>query len=78
MVRVRAHIETLTGYSGHADREQLLSFVESGMEEGKTIERIFVTMGEPRASLFLAQRIRDFLGIDAVVPQRGEQFTLEW
>lgn len=73
-VRIRAHIETLTGYSGHADREQLLDFVEAA---GEGVERVFVAMGEPRSSLFFAQRAHEFLGVDAIVPKKGETFELE-
>lgn len=73
-VRVRARVSTLTGYSGHADRDQLLDFVEHA---GAGLKRAFVTMGETRSSLFLAQRIRDFLGVDAVVPKKGESIDIE-
>ncbi|MBV9159428.1 MAG: MBL fold metallo-hydrolase [Candidatus Kaiserbacteria bacterium] len=74
-VRVHAEIRSLTGYSGHADREQLLSFVES---IGASLKSAYVVMGEPRAALFLAQRIKDFLGIDAIVPQRGDTAHIDW
>lgn len=68
-VRVRARIATIRGYSGHADREGLLDFVEAG---GKSIEEVFVTMGEEKASFFLTQRLRDYLGVNARVPELGE------
>ncbi len=74
-IRVYAERETLSGYSGHADREQLLTFVENA---GETLERVFVTMGEPRASLFLAQRLKDFLGVDAVVPDSSQSFEIDF
>ncbi len=74
-IRIHASRETLSGYSGHADREQLLTFVEN---TGEKAERVFVAMGEPRASGFLAQRIRDFLGVDAVVPEAGQIFEINW
>ena len=74
-IRIYAERATLSGYSGHADRDQLLSFVE---EIGENLERVFVTMGEPRSSLFLAQRVKDFLGIDAVVPESGECFEIDF
>lgn len=74
-VRVRAHVETLSGYSGHADRDQLIGFVEKA---GDSLDRVFVTMGEPKSELFLAQRIRDFLGVDAVVPENGQSFEIDW
>ncbi len=74
-IRIYAERETLSGYSGHADREQLLTFVENA---GESLERVFVTMGEPRSSMFLAQRLKDFLGVDAVVPEAGQTFEIDW
>ncbi len=74
-IKVNAQISSLTGYSGHADREQLLNFVENA---GDTLEKVFVTMGETKASLFLAQRIKDFLGIEALVPKKGESQSIDF
>ncbi len=68
-IRVQAHIASLTGYSGHADRDQLMQFVENA---GDSLEKVFVTMGETKASLFLGQRIKDFLGVETVVPKKAE------
>ena len=73
-VRVRARIETISGYSSHMDSDHLLEFAATG--EGVT-ERIYVVMGEPKAALFLAQRIRDYLGIEAQVPELGEIAEIE-
>lgn len=68
-IQIHAQISNLSGYSGHADRDQLLQFVE---QSGQSLEEVFVTMGETKASLFLGQRIKDFLGVEAVVPKRNE------
>lgn len=68
-VAVRAHVETISGYSSHKGRDDLVAFVETS---AGTLEKVFVTMGEPRASMFLAQRLRDYVGVNAVVPQAGE------
>lgn len=73
-IRVRAHIASLTGYSGHADRDQLLTFVEHA---GDSLEEVFVTMGETKASIFLAQRIKDFLGVTATVPKKAEHKQID-
>jgi len=73
-IKVQATIDVLTGYSGHADRDQLLSFVEN---TGEKLEKVFVAMGEPKSSLFLAQRVKEFLGVDAVVPEKDQAFTIE-
>ena len=73
-IPVHASIETLFGYSAHMDRDQLLSFAEAGEE---TLEKVFVVMGEPAASLYLSQRISGHLGMPAAVPQKGDSVSLE-
>jgi len=73
-VVVRAHIVTITGYSGHKDSDGLLEFVESMQD---ALKKVFVVMGEPKSAMFLAQKLRDNLGIDARVPEEKESVTLE-
>jgi metallo-beta-lactamase family protein len=72
-VDVKAHVVTILGYSGHKDGNGLFSFVEDMQD---TVKRIFVVMGEPKSAMFLVQRIRDNLGIDASAPQKGESVLL--
>ncbi|OGI58300.1 hypothetical protein A3C60_02205 [Candidatus Nomurabacteria bacterium RIFCSPHIGHO2_02_FULL_37_45] len=72
-VVVRAHIVTITGYSGHKDSDSLLSFVEDTQD---TIKKIFVVMGEPKSAMFLVQKIRDNLGLDAFAPEQGSSVLL--
>jgi metallo-beta-lactamase family protein len=74
-VQVKATIGMLTGYSGHKDRDGLLSFVE---QVGASLQKVFVVMGEPKSELFLSQRINDFLGVEAHVPAAGETAVIEW
>ncbi len=74
-VQVRASIGMLTGYSGHKDRDGLLAFVE---QAGDSLEKVFVVMGEPKAELFLSQRINDFIGCEAHVPAAGETVVIDW
>lgn len=91
-VKVRATIENITGYSSHKDSEHLLEFVEKvnerttsspalplakGKGEAHNLKRVFVIMGEPKSSLFLTQRIRDYLDIDAVYPEEGKEYELK-
>ncbi|OGI62672.1 hypothetical protein A2818_01010 [Candidatus Nomurabacteria bacterium RIFCSPHIGHO2_01_FULL_40_12] len=73
-VAVRAHIVTITGYSGHKDSDGLLSFVEDTQD---TVKKIFVVMGEMKSALFLVQKLRDNLGIQAYAPEAGESVVLE-
>ena len=72
-VRVKAKVENLTSWSAHADREGLLRFVEGCLPRAKTV---FVSIGEPAAQRFLAQRIHDFLGTKALVPSQGEVWEI--
>lgn len=74
-VRVRAHCDTVSGYSAHADRDALMAQVETSAE---SLEKVFVAMGEPKSALFFAQRVRDFLGIDATAPKNGDVHTIDW
>ena len=73
-IPVRANIAEISSFSAHKDSDDLLAFVS---ETADTAEEIFVTMGEPKSSTHLAQRIRDFLGVQAKVPKEGEQVTIE-
>lgn len=80
-VKVRATVLSIGGYSSHKDSENLVKFVEETAdfdEKGKTkLKKVFVIMGEPKASLFLSQRIHDYLSIDAVYPEEGREYYLE-
>ncbi|OGZ30781.1 MAG: hypothetical protein A2931_02360 [Candidatus Niyogibacteria bacterium RIFCSPLOWO2_01_FULL_45_48] len=73
-VPVRCRVETIQGYSAHPDRDALLAFVQNSAD---TLQKVFCVQGEPAASLFLVQRIRDYLGIDAIAPRYGDSFELK-
>ncbi len=71
-VVVRAHVVTISGYSGHKDSDGLLHFVE---DTSDTLKKVFVVMGEPKSSMFLVQKLRDNLGVDAYAPERGDSVS---
>jgi metallo-beta-lactamase family protein len=55
--------------------------LEQGRENKKQqnanhLKKVFVIMGEPKSSLFLAQRIREYLGIEAIYPEEGREYEL--
>lgn len=72
-IAARATVEVLGGWSAHADRDELLKFAEASLPKTKTI---FVAIGEPAAERFLAQRIHDYLGARAVVPELGQTWEI--
>tara|TARA_Y100000310_G_scaffold345866_1_gene471916 strand:+ start:10138 stop:11505 length:1368 start_codon:yes stop_codon:yes gene_type:complete len=73
-VPVKAHIEKISGYSAHRDSTGLIEFIDN---TSGTVTQVFVAMGEPKSSLHLVQRLRDYLGISAVAPEKGQSFDLE-
>jgi metallo-beta-lactamase family protein len=73
-VDVRARVEKIDGFSGHADSNALVDFVSESKE---TLKKVFVAMGEQRSQIFLAQRLRDELGIDAVATEVGKTYEIE-
>lgn len=73
-IDVRATIQTISGYSAHKDSEHLVEFVEHSAER---LQHVFVCMGETKSSLFLVQRIRDYLGVKATAPDVDESVVLD-
>ncbi len=71
---VRARIANIRGYSSHKDSDHLVQFVDNTKS---TIQEIFVTMGEPRSAMFLVQRLRDYLGVNAKYPEVGETAEID-
>ena len=74
-IPVKAEILKIEGYSSHKDSDHLTLFVEKA-NESKKLKKVFAVMGEPKASLFLVQRLRDELGVNAEYPEYGKSVTL--
>jgi len=74
-VDIKAKVEKLEGWSAHADRDQLMHFAEVALKE-KRPKVIFTAHGEPSSERFLAQRIHDYLGTCAIVPEFGEAWEI--
>jgi predicted metal-dependent RNase len=75
-IKVRATIESIMGYSSHKDSEHLLEFVEQVIDKSAHLKKVFVIMGEPKSSLFLCQRLHDYLDVDAVYPTENTEYSL--
>jgi metallo-beta-lactamase family protein len=73
-IKVNAEIVQIDGYSAHADSNALVEFVSTTKD---TLKNVFVTMGEPKSSIFLAQRLKDELGVKAILPERGKSYELD-
>ena len=73
-VQIRAKIQTISGYSAHKDSDHLIEFVAHSADR---LKQVFVCMGETKSSLFLVQRIRDYLGVKATAPDVDESVVLD-
>ena len=73
-IHLRAHVEMISGYSGHKDSDHLVEFVANTVN---TIKKVFVVIGEPKSSLYLAQKIRDNLDVATYTPQVGETVVIK-
>lgn len=74
-VKIGAKIATMEGWSAHADRDELLKFAEAALKDKKP-KAIFVALGEPAAERFLAQRIHDYAGGNAIVPEAAQVWEI--
>ncbi len=71
---VNAHIEVMTGLSGHADREGLLAWV-SGMQ--KKPDRTFIVHGEEEAAISFANSLKTEIGLTTInIPEPHQSFEV--
>ena len=72
--QVKAHVEVITGFSGHADRDELLAW--AGAMQNKP-SRTFVVHGEIESAQAFSQSLQSGLGFEnIVIPEMGQTFTL--
>ena len=74
-VTVRAKVTTVHGYSAHKQSDDLLDFVAQ-LAEDDELRKVFVVLGEPRSSLFLSQKLRDYLDINASSARDGDSLDI--
>jgi multidrug efflux pump subunit AcrA (membrane-fusion protein) len=72
--RVRAEVETVEGFSAHADLDELLEWYDA---LGGVQEQTFIVHGDEKASLAFAARLRDRSSSPVEVPYLDEVFELD-
>lgn len=70
---IRAEVINLETFSAHADADGIIQWI-SGLK--RRPKRVFVTHGEPEGADALRHRITEELGVPALVPEFGQEFTL--
>ena len=71
---VRARVEQIHGFSGHADRTALLHWLSSFDSPPR---HLFLTHGEEESSMSLAEHVRGEMGWQVTVPEYRERVELE-
>ena len=74
MLPVRAHVQRIDGFSGHADRDELLRWAHALRASPK---RAFVVHGEAAVADSFRATLRQQLGWNAEVPSLGQTVDLE-
>jgi metallo-beta-lactamase family protein len=69
----RAEVETISGYSAHADRTELRAWVRA---LGGPVKRAFVVHGEPAPAAAMAEILKEEGVRQTVIPELGESFDL--
>jgi len=71
---LKARVETINGFSAHADREELLDYVRQ--LKPRRLQSAFVVHGEEASSLALAEGL-ETLGVrEAIVPREGQEIEV--
>lgn len=72
--RLHARVESIDGYSAHADRAELLAYISQ--LNPRRLRQVFIVHGEEDAAMSLKQSLEE-LGVDHVrVPEPGERAQL--
>lgn len=73
-ILVNARIESIDGFSGHADKNGLLDWLGQFKKKPRGI---FIVHGESDAQEELAAAIVEKFRIDCVIPERGSTYTID-
>ena len=72
-IDVNANIESIDGFSAHADQNELLNWVSNFKKKPK---KIFIVHGDPDAQIEFSKLLESRLNIDTVIPDRGDSYDL--
>ena len=72
-IHVNAQIHNLEGFSGHADRDGLITWLKGFQKKPK---QLFLVHGEPDAKEALAKTIKEETGMDATVITQVSEYEI--
>ncbi|MCV0403291.1 MAG: MBL fold metallo-hydrolase [Chloroflexi bacterium] len=74
-IEVKCRIRSISGFSAHADQEELETWLGHFAGDGKP-KTVFIVHGDPDAAEAFAERVRKELGMEAVIPKHRQTVTL--
>ncbi|MBO8131212.1 MAG: MBL fold metallo-hydrolase [Candidatus Marinimicrobia bacterium] len=72
-IPVRAKVENITGFSAHADYNEILAWLSNFYNPPK---KVFIIHGEPDQSKALASRINAMFGWETIIPNYLDEFEI--
>nr|MBP9822173.1 MBL fold metallo-hydrolase [Candidatus Paceibacterota bacterium] len=74
-IPVKCRVESIGGYSAHADQPTLLNWITKGAEGGH-LKKVFAVQGETTSATTLAELIIKENKVEAVVPEPNQTIEL--
>lgn len=71
---VKAHVDVMDYYSGHADYEEILQFLSC--QKPQQVKRVFLVHGEEETQQYFRLKLLDKGFSDVVIPSLGDTFEL--
>lgn len=75
MHALKAEVQVLNGFSGHADQKGLIDFAESVRSKG-SLEQIILVHGERKAQEILSKKLRKLGDMKIQIPEPGDRISL--
>ncbi len=72
---VRCRIRSISGFSAHADQDELEAWLGHFAADGRP-KTVFIVHGDPDAAEAFAGRIRSEMGLDAIIPKHRQTIVL--
>jgi len=73
-ISVNAEVYNVEGFSGHADKNGLISWLKGFKEKPA---RIFIVHGEAQAKADFAAEVEKLLGVECIIPEYNEVFEIK-
>lgn len=72
-INVKSEVHDIEGFSGHADQNVLLEWIEKFKSKPK---KIFIVHGEEEAATALSKLIKHLYRIETIIPNLGDSFNI--